>query len=438
VRPRTRVRFPPPPLTVGRQHALRADAFAVSGAPATAFTKRSLKIRLGEAKTWRLEAGMCTRAAPRPRERVGRKPDLDGIARDISRNRHELLVAFDFVDEGMSAKQVGGAAVATVVLARVGRVEVPERVWQTAVQDIHDRVVVVAHERVADEPKLEAFARFRQGGEKACSVIVVEEEVSRIAAMRGEMEDPGRQAAGTSCHPSRLRRLTGDDSGVDPVGTHLAHSRLDPVGCRTPLLPSALARRKSGGPIPFHFSGRTTRSAPVAAARATRRPARSMFSSLDSEAFSWTHATRSRSAMRVRIPLDLVARTPAEILSSAHTIALVGASPRPERPSHQVMRYLLEHGFRVIPVRPHRREILGVPVASSLSEIDEPIDLVDVFRRAEFCPGVAEEAVAVGAKGLWLQLGLVSPDARAIAERAGLEYVENECTAIVHSRLQTV
>lgn len=97
------------------------------------------------------------------------------------------------------------------------------------------------------------------------------------------------------------------------------------------------------------------------------------------------------------------------------------------------MRYLLEQGYRVIPVRPNRTEILGVPVASSLSEIDEPIDLVDVFRRADFCPGVAEEAAAVGAKALWLQLGLVSPEAREIAEGAGIEYVENECTAIVHA-----
>jgi uncharacterized protein len=98
------------------------------------------------------------------------------------------------------------------------------------------------------------------------------------------------------------------------------------------------------------------------------------------------------------------------------------------------MRYLLEQGYRVIPVRPNRTEILGVSVAHSLADIEEPIDLVDVFRRAEFCPAVAEEAVAVRAKALWLQLGIVSPDARSIAETAGLEYVENECTAIVHAR----
>jgi uncharacterized protein len=97
------------------------------------------------------------------------------------------------------------------------------------------------------------------------------------------------------------------------------------------------------------------------------------------------------------------------------------------------MRYLLGHGYRVIPVRPNRTEILGVPVAPSLAEIEEPIDLVDVFRRAEFCPQVAEEAAAVGAKVLWLQLGLVSPEARAIAERARMDYVEDECTAIVHA-----
>jgi uncharacterized protein len=127
-----------------------------------------------------------------------------------------------------------------------------------------------------------------------------------------------------------------------------------------------------------------------------------------------------------------VTRTPAEILSEAHTIALVGASPKAWRPSHSVMHYLLEHGYRVIPVRPHVKEVLGVPCVPSLSEIEEPIDLVDVFRRAEFCPAVAEEAVAAGAKALWLQLGIVSPEARKIAERAGIDYVEDACTAIVH------
>ena len=96
------------------------------------------------------------------------------------------------------------------------------------------------------------------------------------------------------------------------------------------------------------------------------------------------------------------------------------------------MRYLLEQGYRVIPVRPLVKDVLGVPCVASLGEIEDPIDLVDVFRRAEFCPAVAEQAVAAGAKALWLQLGIVSGEARAIADRAGLDYVEDECTAIVH------
>jgi predicted CoA-binding protein len=126
-------------------------------------------------------------------------------------------------------------------------------------------------------------------------------------------------------------------------------------------------------------------------------------------------------------------RTPVEILAETQTIALVGASPRPERPSNGVMRYLLAQGYKVIPVRPHRTEILGIPCVASVADIEEPVDLVDVFRRPEFCPDVAEQAAAAGAKALWLQLGIVSPEARAIAERAGMDYVENACTAVVHS-----
>jgi predicted CoA-binding protein len=128
-------------------------------------------------------------------------------------------------------------------------------------------------------------------------------------------------------------------------------------------------------------------------------------------------------------------RTPAEILRDARTIAIVGASPRPDRPSHGVMRYLLEHGYRVLPVRPRDcDEVLGVPCVASLAEIGEPVDLVDVFRRSEFCTDVAREAVAAGAGALWLQLRIVSPEARRIAIEGGLDYVENLCTAIVHAR----
>ena len=100
------------------------------------------------------------------------------------------------------------------------------------------------------------------------------------------------------------------------------------------------------------------------------------------------------------------------------------------------MRYLLAAGYRVIPVRPRDcDDVLGVPCVASLAEIDEPIDLVDVFRRSEYTPDVAREAVAVGAKALWLQLGVASDEAREIATEAGLDYVENECTAIVHRHI---
>jgi uncharacterized protein len=131
-----------------------------------------------------------------------------------------------------------------------------------------------------------------------------------------------------------------------------------------------------------------------------------------------------------------VQRSPEEILADTTTIALVGASPNPARPSHSVMRYLLEQGFRVIPVRPAVREVLGMPCVPSLADVDVPIDLVDVFRRADACPGVARDAVEAGASAVWLQLGLVSTEARRIAEQGGLEYVEDECTAIVHRRMR--
>ena len=131
-------------------------------------------------------------------------------------------------------------------------------------------------------------------------------------------------------------------------------------------------------------------------------------------------------------------RSPAQILAEAKTIALVGASPKPSRPANGVMRYLLAQGYRVIPVRPRNcDEVHGVPCVASLREIEEPIDLVDVFRRVDVCPDVAGEAAEVGAKALWLQLGLVSPEARRIATEAGMDYVEDECTAIVHRRCLT-
>ncbi|MDX6465970.1 MAG: uncharacterized protein QOI27_1010 [Gaiellaceae bacterium] len=128
-------------------------------------------------------------------------------------------------------------------------------------------------------------------------------------------------------------------------------------------------------------------------------------------------------------------RSPEEILREARTIAVVGASPDPARPSHGVTAYLLQAGYTVIPVNPLADEVLGLRCLPSLAELDEPVDLVDVFRRPEHCGEVAREAAATGAGALWLQLGIVSAEARAVAEEAGMDYVENACAAIVHRRL---
>ena len=130
-------------------------------------------------------------------------------------------------------------------------------------------------------------------------------------------------------------------------------------------------------------------------------------------------------------------RSPEEILLDAKTIAIVGASPKPSRPSNGVMRYLLQQGYNVIPVRPRDcDEVHGIACVTSLHEIDEPIDIVDVFRNEAAAPGHAHEAVEVGARAFWLQLGLRSAEARDIATAAGMDYVENECTAIVHRRIK--
>ena len=128
-------------------------------------------------------------------------------------------------------------------------------------------------------------------------------------------------------------------------------------------------------------------------------------------------------------------RTPEEILRDAKTIAIVGASPDPARPSYGVMAYLMQAGYSVVPVNPLADEVLGRRCLASLAELEEPVDLVDVFRRPEHCGQVAREAAAAGAGALWLQLGVVSEDARRVADERGMDFVENECTAIVHRRI---
>ena len=126
-----------------------------------------------------------------------------------------------------------------------------------------------------------------------------------------------------------------------------------------------------------------------------------------------------------------------DILTSVRTIAIVGASPRRERPSHGVMAYLQRQGYRTIPVNPFATggTINGETVYASLADVPEPIDMVDVFRRSEAVGGVVDTAIAVGAKIVWMQLGVRDDAAAARAEANGLKVVMNRCPAIEIPRL---
>jgi len=124
------------------------------------------------------------------------------------------------------------------------------------------------------------------------------------------------------------------------------------------------------------------------------------------------------------------------MLREIRTIAVVGLSSRPERHSFNVADYLQQVGYRIIPVNPNEVEVLGERAYESLLEVPHPVDLVDVFRRAEFTPEVARQAVQVGAKVLWLQLGITNEEARRIAEEAGLSVIMDACLMIEHDRLQ--
>lgn len=124
----------------------------------------------------------------------------------------------------------------------------------------------------------------------------------------------------------------------------------------------------------------------------------------------------------------------AAILGRSRTVAVVGFSADPAKPSHSAPMELVRRGFDVIPVNPTADEIAGLPVVRSLAEIDRPVDLVDVFRPAEATPDIARQAVAIGAKALWLQLGIRSAEAREIAVAAGLDYVEDQCVSPISRR----
>ena len=124
------------------------------------------------------------------------------------------------------------------------------------------------------------------------------------------------------------------------------------------------------------------------------------------------------------------------ILAEAHTIAVVGLSQNWHRPSNFAAKYLQHHGYRIIPVNPAYSEVLGEKCYASLADIPEPVDVVDCFRRVEENPPLAAAAIAIGAKVLWLQLGVIHLDGATRARAAGLDVVMDRCMKIEHARLQ--
>ena len=123
------------------------------------------------------------------------------------------------------------------------------------------------------------------------------------------------------------------------------------------------------------------------------------------------------------------------ILKNNHTIAVVGLSADWYRPSYFAAKYMQEHGFRIIPVNPKYDEILGEKCYPNLKAIPEAVDIVDVFRKPDDCVPIAEDAVAIGAKVLWLQLGVVNEEAARVAKAGGLEVVMDRCVKIEYARL---
>ncbi|HEX2021741.1 MAG TPA: CoA-binding protein [Candidatus Thermoplasmatota archaeon] len=127
---------------------------------------------------------------------------------------------------------------------------------------------------------------------------------------------------------------------------------------------------------------------------------------------------------------------PVQVLSHARSLAVVGCSATPGKDAHEVPKHMLAQGYELYPVNPSAKEIFGKRVYASLADVPRPIELVNVFRPAEEAPGIARQAVELGARALWLQTGIRSPEARRIAEDAGLEYVEDACVRVVQRMLQ--
>ncbi len=131
-------------------------------------------------------------------------------------------------------------------------------------------------------------------------------------------------------------------------------------------------------------------------------------------------------------PADEMIRT---ILSTPQAIAVVGCSPNPERDSHRIAQLLQRKGHRVIPVNPGQREILGETCYDSLKDIPTQVDMVDIFRRSEFVAPLVDDAIAIGAKIVWMQLGVIDEEAAQKAQQAGLTVVMDRCPAIEYRRL---
>src|SRR5258705_1633438 len=140
--------------------------------------------------------------------------------------------------------------------------------------------------------------------------------------------------------------------------------------------------------------------------------------------------------MNLHFPEKYVASSDAvaEILRGVKTIAVVGLSSNPMRPSYGVAEYLKTAGYRIIPVNPNETEVLGEKAYARLEDVPEPVDIVDVFRRAEEVPAVAESAIGIGAKVLWMQLGIENALAAEKARAAGLVVVEDSCLMVEHKR----
>lgn len=124
-----------------------------------------------------------------------------------------------------------------------------------------------------------------------------------------------------------------------------------------------------------------------------------------------------------------------ELMRDAKTIAVVGVSSNPTRPSNDIARYLIDAGYKVYLVNPNETEIFGMPVYDSVVDLPEQVDIVDIFRLPQLVPPIVDDAIAAGAKVVWMQMGIVNEEAAAKARAAGLDVVMDRCTKVEHRKL---